>query len=66
MLEARSCYAGTTLHATGSGDGLEADLRVDVNPVVVDHDGWTAKRPDAFIAQVRDQPLVQVPLPLRS
>lgn len=41
---------------------VESELRIDVNPVVVDRKRWTAKKPDPFIAQVRGQPLVPIPL----
>jgi len=45
---------------------VEAELRVEVNPVVVDVDRWAAPDPDPFVAQVRNQPLVPIPLDGRS
>jgi DNA-binding Lrp family transcriptional regulator len=41
---------------------VEEDLRVEVNPVVIDRGSWDAKSPEPFIAQIRKQPLVQVRL----
>ena len=41
---------------------VERELRVEINPVVVDRPRWTAKRPEPFIAQLRSQPLVEIPL----
>lgn len=41
---------------------LEAQLRVEVNPVVVNVGRWEAKDPDPFVAEVRSQPLVEIPL----
>lgn len=41
---------------------VEADLRIEVNPVVVDCKRWTAKKPEALIAQVRSHPLAPIPL----
>jgi predicted nucleotidyltransferase len=40
---------------------VESELRIDVNPVVVDRERWSAKKPDAFVAQVRGRPLVRIP-----
>lgn len=45
---------------------VQADLRIEVNPVVVDHDSWGAADPEPFIAQLKDQPLVPVPMAARS
>jgi DNA-binding transcriptional ArsR family regulator len=44
----------------------EAQLRVDVNPVVVDLERWQANDADPFVAQVRGQPLVPIPLDSRT
>lgn len=41
---------------------VEAQLRVEVNPVVVDLGRWQSQDPDPFVAQVRGQPLVPIPL----
>lgn len=41
---------------------VERELRVEVNPVVLSVAEWTAKRPDAFVAELRSKPLVEVPL----
>ena len=40
---------------------VESELRIEVNPVVVDRARWTAKKPEAFVAQVRSHPLVPIP-----
>jgi DNA-binding transcriptional ArsR family regulator len=45
---------------------LEAQLGVEVNPVVVDVERWQAVDRDPFVAQVRSQPLVPVPLDARG
>lgn len=45
---------------------VQADLRIEVNPVVVGHDSWEAVDPEPFIAQLKDQPLVPVPMVARS
>ena len=45
---------------------VEADLRIEVNPVVVDRKRWTAKKPEAFIAEVRSHPLAPIPLEPKS
>ena len=41
---------------------VQEDLRIEVNPVVVDQDSWEAADPEPFIAQLKDQPLVAIPL----
>lgn len=41
---------------------VERDLRVEVNPVVVDRSRWEAKKPEPFVAQIKRQPLVPIPL----
>jgi DNA-binding transcriptional ArsR family regulator len=41
---------------------VEQELSVEVNPVVVDHARWTAKKPEPFIAQLKSEPLVRIPL----
>ena len=41
---------------------VERDLTIDVNAVVIDHQRWIAKKPDPFVAQIRDRPLVTIPL----
>jgi predicted nucleotidyltransferase len=41
---------------------VEHELRVEVNPVVVDRARWDAKKPEPFLAQIRSQPLVPIPL----
>lgn len=40
---------------------VEAELRVEVNPVVVDQATWTGRDPDPFISQVRSGPFVPIP-----
>ncbi len=40
---------------------LEQDLRVDINPVVVDRESWDSDAPGPFIAQIKQQPLVPIP-----
>jgi predicted nucleotidyltransferase len=41
---------------------VETELRVDVNPVVVDESRWAGESPDPFVAQVRSGPLVPIPI----
>jgi DNA-binding transcriptional ArsR family regulator len=41
---------------------VERELRVEVNPVVVDRERWDARRPEPFVAQIQSQPLVSIPL----
>ena len=41
---------------------LERQLRVEVNPVVVEPGRWNAKKPEPFIAELRSRPLVEIPL----
>lgn len=40
----------------------ERELRVEVNPVVVDRSRWTARKPEPFVTQIQRQPLVPIPL----
>ncbi len=44
---------------------VQADLRIEVNPVVVDHNRWEVADPEPFIAQIKEQPLVPVPMVAR-
>lgn len=44
---------------------VEEELRVEVNPVVIDRGRWEAKRPEPFIAQIKRQPLVPIPVERR-
>ena len=41
---------------------VEQDLRVEINPVVVERDRWIAKAPEPFLAELQSQPLVRIPL----
>lgn len=41
---------------------VEQDLRVEVNPVVISRDRWSAKKPEPFVAQLKNQPLVPIAL----
>lgn len=41
---------------------VEDELRIELNPVVVTADRWKAKKPEPFIAQLREHPLVEIPL----
>lgn len=41
---------------------LERDLRVEVNPVVVTPAAWSSTKPEPFVAQLKSQALVPVPL----
>ncbi len=41
---------------------VEDELRIELNPVVVTADRWNAKKPEPFIAQLREHPLVEIPL----
>lgn len=45
---------------------VQEDLRIEVNPVVVDQSSWQTADPEPFIAHLKDQPLVPVPLGDRS
>jgi DNA-binding transcriptional ArsR family regulator len=41
---------------------VERELRVDVNPIVVDRRRWCEAEPEPFIAEVKSRPLVRIPL----
>lgn len=41
---------------------LERELRVDVNPIVVDRRRWSEPKPEPFIAEVKSRALVSIPL----
>lgn len=41
---------------------VEDDLRVEVNPVVIDRGSWEAKKAEPFIAQIKSQALVPIRL----
>ena len=41
---------------------VERDLRVEVNPVVVGREEWATEDGNAFVEQIRSQPLVTIPL----
>jgi DNA-binding transcriptional ArsR family regulator len=41
---------------------VERQLRVEVNPVVIDRERWDARKPEPFVAQIQSQPLVSIPL----
>ena len=41
---------------------MEQDLRVDINPVVIDRASWDSEAPEPFISHIKEQPLVQIPL----
>lgn len=41
---------------------IQEALRVEINPVVLTAAEWTATTPDPFVAQLKSQPLVPVPL----
>ncbi|WP_420442988.1 hypothetical protein [Candidatus Poriferisodalis sp.] len=41
---------------------VEEDLRVEVNPIVIDRDSWDSPSPEAFVAQIREQPLTPIML----
>lgn len=45
---------------------VERGLGVEVNPVVVDRARWTARKAEPFIAQIRSQPLVSIPMGKRA
>lgn len=45
---------------------VERELSVEVNPVVVDRVRWTAGTAEPFIAQIKSQPLVSIPLGKRT
>ena len=41
---------------------VQEGLRVEINPVVLSPQQWAAKKPDPFVAQLRSQPVVRVPV----
>ena len=41
---------------------VERHLTIDVNPVVLDQPRWNARKPEPLIAEIRDRPLVPIPL----
>ncbi|WP_428117230.1 ArsR/SmtB family transcription factor [Candidatus Poriferisodalis sp.] len=41
---------------------VEEDLRVEVNPIVIDHESWDSPSPEPFVAQIREQPLAPIML----
>lgn len=41
---------------------VEQELRVEVNPVVIDPERWNAAKPEPFVVQLQSQPLVPIPL----
>lgn len=41
---------------------IEGDLRVEINPVVIDRDQWADDTPEPFVAQLKAQPRVAIPL----
>jgi DNA-binding transcriptional ArsR family regulator len=41
---------------------VEEDLRIEVNPVVVDRSQWDSEEPEPFIAQIKTRPLVPIRL----
>ena len=41
---------------------VEDELRIELNPAVVTADRWKARKPEPFIAQLREHPLVEIPL----
>jgi predicted nucleotidyltransferase len=38
------------------------DLRIEINPVIVDRGRWDAEQPEPFIAQITEPPLVRIRL----
>lgn len=42
--------------------GVESQLHIDVNPVIIDRNRWAAKRPEPFIAHIKGQAKVSIPL----
>ena len=46
-------------------NAVERDLRVEVNPVVVGREEWATDDGNAFVEQIRSQPLVTIPLDAR-
>lgn len=41
---------------------VEADLRIEINPVVASRSQWEATDPEPFVAEIRSRPLVEVHL----
>ena len=46
----------------GACRGLERDLRVEINPIVIDRASWNSHSPEPLVAQIKQQPLVPIPL----
>ena len=42
--------------------GLERDLRVEINPIVIDCANWDSHSPEPLVAQIKQQPLTPIPL----
>ncbi len=45
---------------------LEQDLRVEINPIVIDRASWDSNAPEPLIAQIREQPLVPISIEVES
>lgn len=44
---------------------VESGQHVEINPVVLDHDRWNARKPEPFIKQIKSRPLVVIPAAVR-
>ncbi len=54
---------GATLRSVRRACRVAAqELRVEINPVVIDHRRWEATLPEPFVAQIKGQPLVPIRL----
>jgi DNA-binding Lrp family transcriptional regulator len=41
---------------------IESDVRLDINPVILEPTRWNAYQPEPFVEQVRNRPMVALPL----
>lgn len=39
---------------------VEEDLRIEINPIVIDQARWDSPKPEPFVAQIKDQALVPI------
>ena len=39
---------------------VEADLRIEVNPIVIDRESWDSPSPEPFVAHIQEQPLAPI------
>lgn len=46
----------------GACTEVDRDLAVEINPVVIAYEHWTAKKPESFVAQIKSEPQARIPL----